>query len=38
VWSPLFAAVWLNCCALVTWSYERGVTADRGRGVLSQQL
>ena len=33
-----FAAVWLTCFVLATWSYERGVTADRGRGALSQRL
>ena len=37
-WSPPFAAVGLNCCVLATWSYGSGVTADRGRGALSQQL
>jgi len=35
---PPFAAVWLIYCALATWSYESGVTADRGPGALSQLL
>ena len=36
--SPLFAAVWLICCALATWSDESEVAADRGWGALSQHL